>query len=65
MVHRAPIEQTEGMLLAIHQIDAAATFDMLVELSQIRNRTLRDVAIEVVADYSGSADGDRAHRQLR
>jgi AmiR/NasT family two-component response regulator len=65
MVHRALIERTEGMLMAIHQIDAGAAFDMLVKLSQIRNRTLWDAAIEVVADYAGSADGDRAHRQLR
>jgi hypothetical protein len=42
-----------------------AAFDMVGDLSQTKNRTLLDVAVEMVTDYSSSADGDRAFRQLR
>lgn len=52
MAHRAPIEQAKGMLMAIHRIDAAAAFEMLIELSQSRNIKIRDLAVDLVAEYS-------------
>lgn len=56
MAHRAPIEQAKGMLMAIHRIDAHAAFDMLIELSQSRNVRIRDLAVELVGEYSAPLD---------
>ena len=50
--HRETIEQAKGMLMAIHQIDADAAFNVLREESQNTNRKLRDVSTSLVARLS-------------
>jgi len=40
------------MLMAIHQIDADAAFDMLRRESQNSNRKLRDVSADIVAQLT-------------
>ena len=49
MVSRAPIEQAKGILMAVHQIDADAAFELLRTQSQNSNTKLRDVATAFVA----------------
>ena len=46
--NRAPIEQAKGMLMALHQIDADAAFDMLRTESQAKNVKLHDIARDLV-----------------
>lgn len=50
--NRAPIEQAKGMLMALHQIDADAAFDMLRRESQAKNVKLHAVAHDLVARLS-------------
>lgn len=56
LTHRAPIEQAKGMLMAIHRIDADDAFAMLVDRSQRSNRKIRDMAVELVAEYSAAPE---------
>jgi transcriptional regulator with GAF, ATPase, and Fis domain len=46
--NRAPIEQAKGMLMALHQIDADAAFDMLRKESQAKNVKLHAIALDLV-----------------
>jgi len=50
MASRAVIEQAKGILMARHRVDEDAAFAMLRVTSQTRNRRLRDVASDVVAE---------------
>lgn len=50
--NRAPIEQAKGMLMALHQVDADAAFDMLRRESQNKNIRLHVVARELVERLS-------------
>jgi transcriptional regulator with GAF, ATPase, and Fis domain len=50
--NRAPIEQAKGMLMALHQIDADAAFDMLRRESQAKNVKLHVIAQELVERLS-------------
>lgn len=50
------IGQAKGILMARHQIDADAAFDLLRERSQSLNRKLRDVAQELVAGERSDAN---------
>jgi GAF domain-containing protein len=54
MASRAEIEQAKGVLMCRHGIDADAAFGALRERSQAENRKLRDVALDVIAEVSGS-----------
>lgn len=51
--NRAPIEQAKGMLMALHQVDADAAFDMLRRESQNKNVRLHVVAKDLVERLSG------------
>lgn len=50
--NRAPIEQAKGMLMALHQVDADAAFNMLRRESQHKNVRLHVVARELVERLS-------------
>lgn len=52
LVNRAPIEQAKGMLMALHQIDADAAFDLLRRESQAKNIRLHVVARNLVQRLS-------------
>ena len=54
LVNRAPIEQAKGMLMALHQIDADAAFDMLRRESQATNVRLHVIARNLVQRLSES-----------
>jgi GAF domain-containing protein len=60
MRSRAPIEQAKGIMMALHQIDADAAFDLLRSQSQNTNVKLHDVAVEFLDQHTG-AQGDGAH----
>jgi hypothetical protein len=48
--HRAPIEQAKGMIMATRGCGPDEAFGLLVRLSNMTNRKLRDVALQYVAD---------------
>jgi hypothetical protein len=50
MRHRAPIEQAKGMIMATRGCGPDEAFRVLVRLSNVGNRKLRDVARQYVAD---------------
>jgi len=52
MGSRAPIEQAKGILMAAHQIDSDAAFEMLRVQSQRSNTKLRDVAADFVSAHT-------------
>ena len=56
MQSRAVIEQAKGILMGQRRCTAQEAFDVLVRLSQDRNRKLRDVAQAMVQD-AGGGDG--------
>ena len=49
---RTVIGQAQGILMAQHRIDADQAFALLTRLSQNRNRKLRDVAGDVIAQVT-------------
>jgi hypothetical protein len=53
---RAVIEQAKGILAADRMISPERGFDALVQLSQHANVKLRDVAMKLVAERTGSID---------
>lgn len=55
MAHRAPIEQAKGILMALQQVDADTAFDILSKQSQSTQRKVRDIAVDFVAQTSGTA----------
>ena len=48
MEHRGVIEQAKGIMMAATRCSPDEAFEMLRKRSQIENRKLRDIAIEVV-----------------
>lgn len=55
---RGVIDQTKGMLMLVYGIDAAAAFNLLKSLSQVRNIKLAMLAQQIAQDFSQlSADG--------
>ena len=52
---RATIGIAQGLVMAQHKLSAEAAFAFLVQLSQHSNVKLRDVAAQMVADYTGEA----------
>ena len=54
MQSRAVIEQAKGVLMAARTCGADEAFEVLVDLSQKSNRKLRDVALALVQEASGS-----------
>lgn len=48
MEHRAAIEQAKGILMARHACSSDAAFDVRRRASQRENRTLHDIAVELV-----------------
>jgi putative methionine-R-sulfoxide reductase with GAF domain len=62
MVHRAPIEQAKGILMALYRIDADAAFARLVTQSQHENVKLRDVAVGFVESVSAADTTTVRHR---
>jgi len=65
--HRAPIEQAKGMIMATRGCGPEEAFRVLVRLSNVANRKLRDVAREYVADGGPppASDGGAADRRSR
>ena len=57
LASRDVIGQAKGILMARHQIDADAAFDLLRKRSQAANRKLREVADDLLRD-AGDADED-------
>jgi AmiR/NasT family two-component response regulator len=57
MRSRAAIEQAKGILMGARGCQADEAFDMLVKLSQDRNRKLRDVA-QVIIDDATAGKGE-------
>jgi hypothetical protein len=60
--YRAPIEQAKGMIMATRGCDPDEAFRVLVRLSNVANRKLRDVAQDYVANGGpppGRAGGTR------
>ncbi|MBY6682950.1 GAF and ANTAR domain-containing protein [Rhodococcus sp. BP-316] len=55
LVHRAPIEQAKGILMALRGIDEDAAFTVLSTRSQHLNRKVRDIATEFVESVSAAA----------
>jgi GAF domain-containing protein len=51
---RAPIEQAKGVLMAIHNVDADAAFDLLRRESQATNIPVRTVAANLLRRLSGT-----------
>jgi GAF domain-containing protein len=51
---RAVIEQAKGILMARHGLSADAAFERLAKQSQVSNRKVRDVAVELVQDAERS-----------
>lgn len=47
---RAPIEQAKGIIMALHEVDEQAAFDVLRRRSQTTNVKLRDVAVAVLQE---------------
>lgn len=56
ILHRAPIEQAKGILMAVRQIGPDDAFTVLREESMRRNIKLRDLAVDFVADTAGQAE---------
>ena len=54
MRSRAVIEQAKGVLMGQRACSAQEAFDVLVQMSQVENRKLRDVAQAIVDGVSGS-----------
>jgi GAF domain-containing protein len=50
MQHRGVIEQAKGILMAAHRCTPDEAFTLLRQRSQVANRKLRDIAIDIVAD---------------
>ena len=48
MENRAAIEQAKGIIMGTMRVGPDAAFDILRQQSQIENRKLRDIAIELV-----------------
>jgi len=57
---RAPIEQAKGIIMALHEVDEQAAFDVLRRRSQTTNVKLRDVAVTVLQDEPSKAQPDAA-----
>jgi len=55
MLPRAVIEQAKGILMSAQHCSEDRAFDILRRASQGQNRKLRDIAADVVGDYT---DGD-------
>ena len=51
---RAVIDQAKGILMAVRQISADEAFTLLVEQSQRENRKLRDLAVQLVGQATGT-----------
>ncbi|RZQ60317.1 response regulator [Amycolatopsis suaedae] len=49
---RSVLSQAVGLLMATHRVDADTAFRQLVALSQHRNRKAREIAAEIVADFT-------------
>lgn len=58
---RAPIEQAKGALMALHEVDEQAAFDLLRRESQTTDVRLRVVAETVLDEQANSAA--RHHRR--
>lgn len=54
---RAPIEQAKGIIMALHEVDEQAAFDVLRRRSQTTNVKLRDVAVAVLQEQSKAQQG--------
>jgi ANTAR domain-containing protein/GAF domain-containing protein len=54
LTSRAVIDQAKGILMAVRQISADEAFTLLVEQSQRENRKLRDLAVQLVSQVTGS-----------
>jgi GAF domain-containing protein len=63
MVSSSVIDQAIGILMGQQRCAAAAAFDLLRQASQRRNRKLRDIAAEIIANVSGEPPQPR--RQFR
>jgi GAF domain-containing protein len=53
MVSSSVIDQATGILMGQQRCTAATAFDLLRQASQHRNRKLRDVAADIIANVSG------------
>lgn len=61
--YRATIEQAKGMLMVTYDIDAHRAFDILVWRSQATNMKLRDLAAQLLDDFTGGLEIDPAVRR--
>jgi len=61
---RAVIDQAKGMLMLLHGIDSDQAFKLLQWQSQEHNAKLRDLAVQVVADYRAMSDDDLPARAV-
>lgn len=59
---RSTLSKAVGLLMAALRCDADTAFEKLVGFSQHRNVKVRDIAEEIVADYTASLSGGSAHR---
>ena len=57
---RGPIEQAKGIIMATTRCTPDEAFQMLVKQSQIENRKLREIAVEIVANTTRRR-GDASH----
>jgi hypothetical protein len=53
MVSSSTIDQAIGILMGQQRCNAATAFDLLRQASQHRNRKLRDIAADIIANVSG------------
>jgi PAS domain S-box-containing protein len=59
---RACIEQAKGMLMVTYDIDADRAFDILAWRSQVTNTKVRDLASQLVEDFTGRLKMDSSVR---
>ena len=53
MVSSSIIDQAIGILMGQQRCNATTAFDLLRQASQHRNRKLRDIAADIIANVSG------------
>lgn len=61
---RSVIEQAKGMLMLAYNLDEAAAFELLVWRSQNTNVKLRDLAAQIVADFTAVGDHQSTSRSV-
>jgi hypothetical protein len=61
--YRACIEQAKGMLMVTYDIDPDRAFDILVWRSQDTNTKVRDLAAQLVDDFTGGLEIDASVRR--